>query len=157
MLFSSICFSWANRLNLVFLNLCSRLSTPHLHLTSSLISTPVLPSYFWHVAETTGKPLAKLQVFPPSARAPNTFSYFCLLAPVLLHSAGVLFKASVSKLQGITYCHSWYLLTMENLPTAFDLYECWFAHVFSFWISVFLFCTVCFNFVFQTQFCEFFF
>ena len=37
MLLSSLCFTWPNHLNLVFLNLCSRFSTPHLLLTSSLV------------------------------------------------------------------------------------------------------------------------
>ena len=37
MLFSSLCFTWSNHLNLVFLNLCSRFSTPHLLLTFSFV------------------------------------------------------------------------------------------------------------------------
>mgnify|MGYP001793169415 CR=1 FL=1 len=37
MLFSSLRFTRPNHLNLVFLNLCSRFSTPHLLLTSSLV------------------------------------------------------------------------------------------------------------------------
>ena len=36
MLFSSLRFTWSNHLNLVFLNLCSRFSTPRLLLTSSI-------------------------------------------------------------------------------------------------------------------------
>ena len=37
MLFSSLHFTWPNHLNLVFLNLCSRFSAPHVLLTSSLV------------------------------------------------------------------------------------------------------------------------
>ena len=37
MLFSFLCFTWHNHLNVIFLNLCSRFSTPHHLLTSSLL------------------------------------------------------------------------------------------------------------------------
>ena len=40
MLFSSLRFTWWNHLNLIFLNPCSRFSTPHLLLTSSLVILP---------------------------------------------------------------------------------------------------------------------
>ena len=36
-LFSSLHFTWPNHLNLIFHSLCSRFSTPHLLLTSSLV------------------------------------------------------------------------------------------------------------------------
>ena len=62
MVFSSLRFTWSNHLNLIFLNLCSRFSTPHLFLASSLeiLSYTILLLTFFLILKSISKNKKKL-------------------------------------------------------------------------------------------------